>query len=436
MQSPVALSPGERAVSLGSVATPVEPCLTDTKCETIYERFGRDPELFVLPVIDRLGRPVGLVGRHEFLLTFAAPYGRSLYARRPITTLMDDLPLIVDATVPLSVLSRRILGEKPTAMVQGFIVVRNGAYLGVGTGADVLRLSSETIRIQADELAAAKRDADRANNAKSQFLAAMSHELRTPLNAILGFAELIRDQAMGRDAIDTYRDYAGHIHDSGSHLLDLINDVLDIAKIESGKVETERQEFDLAGFLRPVVEGFSARAAKQQLCFAAEIPDGSLPCYADPRSVRQILTNLVGNAIKYTPEGGSVTVSVLDSGADDVMLQVKDTGVGIAEQDRDRVFRPFEQVDNKYSRQSEGSGLGLALVRQLVDLNGGKLALQSELGKGSCFCVILPKRGAEGPDGKVVAAVPATDPCCRRAEAGVNQETRFPFPGEACQGFG
>ena len=408
MQSSVTLSAGERAVSLGAVATPVEPCLTETRCERVYDLFVRAPDLFVLPVVDAAGRPVGLVDRHQFLLTFAAPYGRSLYARRPVTSLMDAAPLIVDAAVPLSVLSRRILGEKPTAMVQGFIVVRNGAYLGVGTGADVLRMSSETIRIQSVELTAAKHDADRANKAKSQFLATMSHELRTPLNAILGFAELIRDRAMGDDVMETYSEYAGHIHHSGAHLLDLINDVLDIAKIESGKVETEKEEFDLAGFLHPVIEGFSARAAKQELAFAATIPARMIPCYADPRSVRQILTNLVGNAIKYTPAGGTVTVSVMESGDNEVVLQVKDTGVGIAKRDHERVFRPFEQVDNKYSRQSEGSGLGLALVRQLVDLNGGRLTLQSDLGEGSCFCVILPK----GRGSRTESAEPAAAECC------------------------
>lgn len=419
MHSPVMLSSGERAVGLDAVAAPVEPCLTETRCETVYELFGRDPDLFVLPVVDQAGRPVGLVGRHEFLLTFAAPYGRSLYARRAITSLMDSSPLIVDSTVPLSVLSRRILGEKPTAMVQGFIVVRNGAYVGVGTGADVLRMSSETIRLQASELADAKHDADRANKAKSQFLATMSHELRTPLNAILGFAELIRDRAMGDNVIETYSEYAGHIHDSGAHLLDLINDVLDIAKIESGKVETEREAFDLSGYLRPVIEGFSARAGKHDLSFDADIPDGRVPCFADPRSVRQIMTNLVGNAIKYTPAGGTVTVSIIDAGLGEVVLQVKDTGVGIAKQDQERVFRPFEQVDNKYSRQSEGSGLGLALVRQLVELNNGRLTLQSDLGQGSCFCVVLPKHDGIGAKEAAKSGVGVTasaiNPCCEPA---------------------
>ncbi|RVU36045.1 hypothetical protein EOI86_12455 [Hwanghaeella grinnelliae] len=404
MQSSISLSVGERAVSLGAVATIVEPCLTRTRCETVYELFCGDPDLFVLPVVDEAGRPVGLVGRHQFLLTFAAPYGRSLYARRPITSLMDASPLIVDAVVPLSVLSRRILGEKPTAVVQGFIVVRDGAYLGVGTGADVLRLSTETIRIQTAELIEAKQDADRANTAKSQFLATMSHELRTPLNAILGFAELIRDRVMGEDVPETYSDYAGHIHDSGAHLLELINDVLDIAKIESGKVETEREEFDLADYLRPVVEGFSAKAVKQELAFTARIPEAPLPCFADPRSVRQILTNLVGNAIKYTPKGGLVAVTVRELNANEVIIEVEDTGVGIAEKDQKRVFQPFEQVDNKYSRQSEGSGLGLALVRQLVDLNGGCLALRSVPGEGSCFSVTLGKRRAKAPARAAAAA--------------------------------
>lgn len=181
---------------LGAVADRVSPCTTDTCCETVYDLFVTEPDLLVLPVVDDRRRPVGLVSRNEFLQTLASHFGRSLYLRKPITALMDADPLVVEATVPLSILGDRILGEKPTAMIRGYIVSKDGVYHGVGTGLDVLKLSMKKIRQQSVDLTLAERGASRANQAKSRFLAAMSHELRTPLNAIIGFSELIRDQVM------------------------------------------------------------------------------------------------------------------------------------------------------------------------------------------------------------------------------------------------
>ena len=381
---------------LGAVADRVSPCATTTCCETVYDWFVAEPDRLVLPVVDDQARPVGLVARNEFLQTLASHFGRSLYLRKPITALMDADPLIVEATVPLSILGDRILGEKPTAMIRGFIVSKNGVYHGVGTGLDVLKLSMKKIRQQSVDLTVAERGASRANQAKSRFLAAMSHELRTPLNAIIGFSELIRDQVMGPDAMDTYTDYAADIHNSGSHLLELINDVLDIAKIESGKIDLQRQDLIVQEEIGPLWRGFTLRAETKNLDLRMHVPSEPIACFADPRALRQIVTNLVGNALKYTQNGGCVCLSVAAIEDQSVRIEVQDNGPGIPKSYQARIFEPFEQVDNSYQRHAEGSGLGLALTKELVAINGGTIGLDSTLGEGARFWIVLPQRKPVG----------------------------------------
>ncbi len=381
---------------LGSVADRVSPCATDTSCEAVYDWFVAEPDRLVLPVVDEEARPVGLVARNEFLQTLASHFGRSLYLRKPVTALMDPDPLVVEATVPLSILGDRILDEKPTAMIRGFIVTKDNAYHGVGTGLDVLKLSMEKIRRQSDDLTVAERGASKANMAKSRFLATMSHELRTPLNAIIGFSELIRDQVMGPDAMDTYVDYAADIHNSGSHLLELINDVLDIAKIEAGKIDLQRQDLILQEEVGPLWRGFTLRAKKKNLILRIDAPSEPIACFADPRALRQIVTNLVGNAVKYTQNGGCIRLSMETVEDHSIRIEVEDNGPGIPKSYQARIFEPFEQVDNSYQRHAEGSGLGLALTKELVRINGGKIGLESAPGEGSRFWIVMPQRQPAG----------------------------------------
>jgi signal transduction histidine kinase/CheY-like chemotaxis protein len=229
-----------------------------------------------------------------------------------------------------------------------------------------------------------------ASKAKSDFLASMSHELRTPLNAILGFSDLMRSEPAEGDRRSVPVEWIEHVNTAGRHLLDLINDVLDLSKVEAGRIELHPSKLDLNLAVGEALAGLRPLADRKHLTVTSELSgDGVV---ADPGRFRQMLYNLLSNAIKYTPDGGSVTVTSTLVGHEpsaEVHLAVTDTGVGIAPQDASRVFEEFTQVGDLTTRQ-EGTGLGLALTRRLVEAHGGRLELISELGRGSTFTIVLP----------------------------------------------
>ncbi|MBI1206584.1 MAG: PAS domain S-box protein [Azospirillum sp.] len=241
-----------------------------------------------------------------------------------------------------------------------------------------------------DALVQARDAAERASRGKSQFLVSLSHELRAPLNSILGFSEIIRDHLMGPDAQEKYAEYAGNIHRSGHHLLDLINDILDIAKIESGKMSIEPTQFELPALLAEMVHQVAVAAAEAGLSVTLDCPGGLAARSTDQRALKQILFNLLSNAIKYTRRGGRIVLEARAEADGIIALSVIDSGIGIAQKDLGRLMKPFEQADNRYNRTGGGTGLGLWLVKSLVELHGGRLELQSELGRGTTVTVRLP----------------------------------------------
>jgi signal transduction histidine kinase len=229
-----------------------------------------------------------------------------------------------------------------------------------------------------------------ANRHKSEFLANMSHELRTPLNAVIGFSEVLLERMFG-EVNEKQEEYLQDILSSGKHLLSLINDILDLSKIEAGRMELEALPFDLPAALDNALTLIKERAARNSITLGVNVDPRIGEVVADERKVKQVLLNLLSNAVKFTPEGGTITMSAVLNGGT-VEIAVADTGIGIAPEDQATVFEEFRQVGTDYARKREGTGLGLALARRLVELHGGALTLQSELGKGSTFTFTIPVR--------------------------------------------
>lgn len=237
----------------------------------------------------------------------------------------------------------------------------------------------------------ARRRAEAANQAKSRFLATMSHELRTPLNAIMGFSEVMKDEHLGPVGNTVYREYAGNIHDSGSHLLQLINEILDLSRIEAGRYELHEESLRLADIAEDCQRLMKLRAEQKGIQITEDI-DPDLPMlWADARALRQICLNLMSNALKFTPRGGRVTLSVLATAHGGQLLSVRDTGPGIPAEEIPKVMQTFGQGSLAHQNAEGGTGLGLPIVKSLIELHGGSFTLTSELRKGTEATIEIPK---------------------------------------------
>jgi signal transduction histidine kinase len=243
----------------------------------------------------------------------------------------------------------------------------------------------------ADAARLALLNAEAANRAKTEFLANMSHELRTPLNAIIGFSDVIQNEIMGRiGETPKYIDYARDIREAGGHLLGVINDILDIAKIEAGQLDLREDAFNAGHAIEACISMLSNRAQDAGVDLIRKGDELETSIWADEKKFKQIVINLLSNAIKFTPKGGNVTLSTGIDNESGFELTVSDTGIGIAEGDLEMALAPFSQVDNAQQRNHEGTGLGLPISRALAELHGGTLEIESDLGLGTTVTVRLP----------------------------------------------
>jgi two-component system cell cycle sensor histidine kinase PleC len=269
-----------------------------------------------------------------------------------------------------------------------------------------LRKSQATLEVQtvqlselAEKYAEEKTRALEASQAKSEFLANMSHELRTPLNAIIGFSQIMQSGMFGPLGADKYAEYCRDIQESGQYLLDVINDILDMSKIEAGRVQLDLEETDLDGVLSDALRIISARVQEKKLTLNTEIMP-NIRVKVDRRAVKQILLNLLSNAVKFTPEGGRITIRGRVSG-DAVMVAIEDTGIGIPAEALKNLGRPFEQVESQFTKTHQGSGLGLAIAKSLIELHGGAMRIRSTLGVGTIVGVRMPREGMLADAGEI-----------------------------------
>jgi len=259
------------------------------------------------------------------------------------------------------------------------------AYRMIGSLGDITKRKRDE-----EALRDALRQAEIANRTKTDFLANISHELRTPLNAIIGFSDLITSEIFGPIGVDKYREYTKTISESGHHLLDIINDILDISRVEVGKLDFRPERVELAPVFEACLRLIRERAAKGGLTLRRNI-QGNLPdIQADPRRLKQILLNLLSNAVKFTPRGGTVTLKARITKAGTLVISVRDSGIGMKAADIPKVLIPFAQVDSKLSRCYEGTGLGLPLTKSFIELHGGEMGIKSAPGKGTTVTVYLP----------------------------------------------
>ena len=255
----------------------------------------------------------------------------------------------------------------------------------------------EQVRERTVQLETAIQEADEANRSKSEFLANMSHELRTPLNAIIGFSEIMEKQIVGPLGNEKYVDYASDIHGSGAHLLDIINDILDLSKIEAGAQELNLETFDVGELVEESVDLVRGRADQSGVTLLAPEIESRAQLNADRLRTKQILLNLLSNAVKFSDAGGTVEVYTRQTEAGEFEFRVADQGLGIASEDLEKVLLSFGQAADPTIRNQDGAGLGLPLSKALAELHGGSLEIESELGQGTTVTVRYPpERRANG----------------------------------------
>jgi len=261
--------------------------------------------------------------------------------------------------------------------------------LSEGAGAVAVMRDVTARRWHAIAMRQAREEAESASRAKSAFIATISHELRTPLNAIIGFSEMLHREFIGSESASRHAEYSRIIHESGEHLMSLVRDLLDISKIEAGRLTICAEPFHAPDVIASSVDTLRPAMEAKGITLDVAIAENLAEISADRRACKQMLMNLLSNACKFTPEGGLIELEATIEGAN-VLVSVRDNGIGIAPDHVARLGEPFYQVDSSYTRQLEGAGLGLAIVRGLADLHGGRLEIESTLGEGSCFRLVLP----------------------------------------------
>jgi len=385
------------------------PISADTTCGRMFDLIAADDSMPGMAVVvdpERDHRVLGYIDRFTLLMTFARPVLRDLYERRPVERLMDPHPLLVDVNDSIEGINSRIAREKPEAVMRGFVVLSGGRYAGVSTALRLMTKATEQADRRSCLLEEARHAAEAANRAKTTFLANISHELRTPLNAVIGFAEVLQSEMLGPLGTAKYLEYVTDIHDSGRHLLELINNLLDLAKADVDRLTLSEETLDIVAVAQTCLRLLTEQANRRGVTLRS-VHGAGRPCLtADHGKVRQMLLNLLSNALKFTPNGGRVTLGTKLRPGGELAVAVTDTGIGMTEDEQQMALQPFTQIDNRLTRSVKGTGLGLPLTKRLVELHGGRMEMSSVPGKGTTVTLLFPaSRLRLSPNGD--RAVPA-----------------------------
>jgi signal transduction histidine kinase/ActR/RegA family two-component response regulator len=414
---------------IGDFVEPVAPVSFDTLGGVIFDRFLAEPNTLAIAVVDAENRPLGLIERNAFTLRMAAEFGRALYARRSAEALMDPAARIADASTSADVFFQSYGAAELGALLGGFIVVRDGRYVGVGTALHVLQAGSALYRQRAEEmgelardLAVAEAEATASSRAKSEFLAVMSHEIRTPLNGVLGVAALM-ERKLEQEEL---RPYVRTILDSGQSLLRLLTDALDMSRAGAGMMTLDIEPVDLVALGGDLDRLWRARADEKALRFevltAVEDQDWVM---VDGMRLKQLLNNLIGNALKFT-EAGGVTVSLAatsHTGRVALEMIVDDTGPGVPEAAAANIFQPFNT--GAASRSGAGAGLGLAICRQIAESMDGSIVLERAPGGGARFRAVVSLDRADPERTREDRAAPTAHPTVHVLVVDDNATNRF-----------
>lgn len=378
--------------SVGTLALEVPPFQATIAVPRVADFFFQNRSIDALPIVEG-DKPLGLVTRQKLFFTVFRQFGWEIYKHRPISELVDREALTLSADVTLDVALNFALARRAEDLYDDIIITdASGHYGGLLSMYRMVVEQSQAVAnfiVQRNLAAERAQELERISEIKSQFLANVTHELRSPVNAIIELGELITIAAE-RGYVDQLRDRLTLLLSNATNLRSVITNMLDLSKIEAGKMHVFTEPFDLLSLLHDVLETGRVLAGNKPIEFKLVSSESFCPMYSDAVKVRQIVTNLVSNATKFTDRG---RISIRQSSEGEfISIDVTDTGSGIAREDLDRLFIAFSQLEDAKTKRHEGTGLGLTITRQLAHLLGGSVAVRSTPEKGSTFSVQLPRR--------------------------------------------